>query len=978
VSNPQDNASSAFASALADRYVVRRELGRGGMATVYLVQDLKHDREVALKVLHEELAAALGPERFKREIRTTARLQHPHILPVLDSGEAAGRLWYTMPYVKGESLRERLRREVQLPVDAAIELTRQVAFALDYAHREGAIHRDLKPENILLADGQALLADFGVAKALDPVGEARLTESGIAVGTPAYMSPEQAAGGTVDLRSDIYALGSVLYEMLTGEPPFTGLTPQAVLAKRVLEPVPHVRTLRETVPQAVEQALTRALAKVPADRFGSAGEFARSLARSPTAEVTVAIPAPPRGRAGVRRLPGALAFAGVVLLLGGLLAWAWLARRHAPVVLDGDLLAVAPFDVLDPQLQLWHEGLVDLLARNLDGAGPLRTVSPTVVIRGWDGRADRASATALARRTGAGLTVYGALVPAGRDSVRLTASVVDAVRGEVVAETEAGGPRDHVDLLGDSLTLRLIGELGKSRPIGAARTTGLGTRSVSALRAFLRAEQYFRRTAWDSARVYYEQAVETDTSFALAYWRLGNVRGWQYTIGDSLGEVYILRAGALNHGLPPRESLLVAVDSVMSTLSEPESIDSSSRAHRERLFRMADQLATRYPTDPESWMALGEARQHFGHGQGASYETTLDAFDRAIRLDSAYAPAYIHPIQLAVTLDDRLAIQHYADRFFALDPSLEDASTIRRLSYVFNPTTTTAAVDRLIDNLPVEALDRLNVLIYLASDSNEISLRIYREFAGRRIPRGMSWADPGIRHALLAAALAFRGHLHEAYQSLAPIAGLMAWDTYLGLALAGVVPPDSAQAVFRDAFPSDARRLGGGDIRVVYPVPWWLARRDTSAIKRYAEQLKQVDKKGSGVDPYWRVATEAYLALARADTTKAIRGLQSLPNAIGQVWYERLTLARLLTAKGRDREAFAVLDAGFPWAYQALERVPWALERARLAERLDDNDTARYWYGYVVRVWKHADPDFMAPVREAQAALHRLSAEGVQ
>jgi hypothetical protein len=164
-------------------------------------------------------------------------------------------------------------------------------------------------------------------------------------------------------------------------------------------------------------------------------------------------------------------------------------------------------------------------------------------------------------------------------------------------------------------------------------------------------------------------------------------------------------------------------------------------------------------------------------------------------------------------------------------------------------------------------------------------------------------------------------------------------------------------------------------MRAVYPVPWWSARRDTSAIKLYAERLKQADKTGLGADPYWRVATEAYLALARADTAKAIRGLQSLPAAIGQVWYERLTLARLLTAKGRDREAFAVLDAGFPWAYQSLERVPWALERARLAERLGDNDTARYWYGYVVRVWKHADPDFMAPTREARAALDRLTSE---
>ena len=240
---------------MADRYVIERELGRGGMATVYLAHDLKHDRRVALKVLHPELAATLGPERFLREIRTTARLDHPHILPVHDSGETHGQLWYTMPYVEGESLRDRLRREVQLPVEEAVRLTREVADALDYAHRHGLVHRDVKPENILLSDGHARVADFGVARALDAAGGSQLTETGMSVGTPAYMSPEQASAGQMDGRSDIYALGCVLYEMLAGEPPFTGLTPQAILAKRVLEPVPHVRTLREGVPEPLEQAI---------------------------------------------------------------------------------------------------------------------------------------------------------------------------------------------------------------------------------------------------------------------------------------------------------------------------------------------------------------------------------------------------------------------------------------------------------------------------------------------------------------------------------------------------------------------------------------------------------------------------------------------------------------------------------------------------------------------------------------------------
>jgi serine/threonine-protein kinase len=268
---------AALAAGLRDRYVFERELGRGGMATVYLAQDVKHDRPVALKLLHPELAASLGPDRFQREIKLAARLQHPHILTVHDSGETAGQLWFTMPYVEGESLRERLRRERQLAVEDAVRITREAAQALQYAHEHGVVHRDIKPENLLLTqDGNTLVADFGIARALG--GEERLTQTGMAIGTPAYMSPEQASGEkTIDARTDIYSLGAVLYEMLAGEPPYTGPTAQAIILKRFTEPVPSVRRGRPSVPEGVDQAIQRALAPVPADRFATAAEFGRAL-----------------------------------------------------------------------------------------------------------------------------------------------------------------------------------------------------------------------------------------------------------------------------------------------------------------------------------------------------------------------------------------------------------------------------------------------------------------------------------------------------------------------------------------------------------------------------------------------------------------------------------------------------------------------------------------------------------------------------
>src|SRR5438034_8522119 len=271
---------AALLATLAQHYTIEREAGVGGMATVYVARDLKHDRHVALKVLKPELAALLGIERFLSEIRVTAHLQHPHILPLFDSGQAAGLIYYVMPHVEGESLRQRLAREKQLPLETAIEITRAVASALDYAHRHGVIHRDIKPENILFQDGQAVVADFGIALALSAAGGSRLTETGLSLGTPQYMSPEQATGDRViDARSDIYSLASVLYEMLAGEPPHTGPTVQSVIAKVLTDRPRPLRQLRESVPPHVEAAVLKALAKVPADRFQTAAEFVEALVR---------------------------------------------------------------------------------------------------------------------------------------------------------------------------------------------------------------------------------------------------------------------------------------------------------------------------------------------------------------------------------------------------------------------------------------------------------------------------------------------------------------------------------------------------------------------------------------------------------------------------------------------------------------------------------------------------------------------------
>jgi serine/threonine-protein kinase len=324
--DPMPELLDRLQSALADRYHLERELGAGGMATVYLARDLRHGRRVALKLLRPELAAVIGAERFLAEIQTTANLQHPHILPLFDSGAADPFLYYVMPFVEGESLRVRLTREKQLPIAEAVRLGSEVASALDYAHRHGVIHRDIKPENILLHEGTALVADFGIALAVSSAGRNRLTETGLSIGTPQYMSPEQAMGDRdLDARSDIYSLGAVMYEMLAGDPPFLGSTAQAIVAKVITEKPTPLTASRDTVPPALAATVHRALAKLPADRFGSASELADALAGrapAPVSPATMVVERP--GKPGARRflpLAGwalfALAAAALVVLASG-------------------------------------------------------------------------------------------------------------------------------------------------------------------------------------------------------------------------------------------------------------------------------------------------------------------------------------------------------------------------------------------------------------------------------------------------------------------------------------------------------------------------------------------------------------------------------------------------------------------------------------------------------------------------------------
>src|SRR5437879_4302528 len=366
-------------AALADRYALERELGRGGMAVVFLARDRRHDRAVAIKVLRQEIAAALGAERFLREIQIAAKLHHPHILPLYDSGAAGELLYYVMPYVEGESLRQRLEREKQLPVEEALALARQVAGALAYAHRHDVVHPDIKPGNILLESGEAVVADFGIARAITAAGGDKLTQTGIAIGPPLYMSPEQAAGGgAMERRSDLSSLGCGLSEVRGGQPPLVGGTAQAILARHALDPVPPLRTARATLSGAVEQALDRALAKSPADRYATALQFAEALGVSGRAVMPSA--------SGRSRWRAALGVGLALVALGvGLALWR-AGRRAAPPAVGvpayAASVAVLPFETIGggPQDEYFSDGMTDEIITQLAQIPELKVISRTSVV----------------------------------------------------------------------------------------------------------------------------------------------------------------------------------------------------------------------------------------------------------------------------------------------------------------------------------------------------------------------------------------------------------------------------------------------------------------------------------------------------------------------------------------------------------------------------------------------------------------------
>ena len=559
-------------AALADRYRIERELGQGGMATVYLADDLRHHRPVAVKVLRPELAAVIGAERFLAEIRTTANLQHPHILPLFDSGEADGFLYYVMPYVEGESLRDRLTREHQLGVGEAIRIAAEVGGALDYAHRHGVIHRDVKPENILIHDGRALVADFGIALAAHSAAGPRMTETGMSLGTPQYMSPEQAMGErAIGPRSDIFALGCVVYEMLTGEPPFGGPTAQAIVARVMTADVASLTAQRRTVPPALDRAVHRALERLPADRFETAAEFVSALEQS-----VAGGHAAPAAFGTMRWLVGG----GVVVVLAVV---AGFLLRGRPGVASGAgndphnarqrVVAVLPFRNLSPDSgqQYFSAGITEEITGQLARVAALRVLGRAATAQ-YDTAADRLSR--MARELGVGSVVDGSVRLAG-DQVRISVELTDARTGQSLWSDQYDRRMADLFAVQDDVAHKVTAALQATlTPSEAKRVARVPTTSVAAHQLYLRAlDLHPQRRSDNLVRAeLLRQAIGLDTTFAAATAQLARNHMFRAVAGEpeyiDSGFVAARRAIALDSDLAEGWFALGDLQSVILKFSD--------------------------------------------------------------------------------------------------------------------------------------------------------------------------------------------------------------------------------------------------------------------------------------------------------------------------------------------------------------------------------------------------------------------------
>lgn len=1021
---------------LRERYRVEREIGAGGMATVFLATDLKHHRAVAIKVLRPELAAAIGPERFLREIEIAAKLQHPHILPVYDSGDADGILYYVMPFVEGESLRDRLVRGGALQAAEAVRIAREVADALAYAHHEGIVHRDIKPANILLSQGHAVVADFGIARAVSVSATGQgLTQAGMAVGTPTYMSPEQALGDpNVDGRSDVYALGIVFYEMLVGNPPFVGSTPQAIVAQTLSRTIPKLT--RD--PLGLQSIIERALAREPKDRIG-----ARELSAELEGQTSGARPVPrPRRPARIPLVAGGI----VIAAIAAVALWP---RGYRVTGDPRRSLIVFPFEnrTGDASREYLSEAAMNLLGLAAAHWQDMRVYDDerTASLLRRRGDADRGldfeDARGMAKEARVGTLVVGDLRREG-DSLAIEAKVHDVGSGErlstVIVRVPWGADARPAF---DGLAAQILGTSGAppgERPSVLAQTTT----SIDAYRAYLAGSAALQRFQIDTAQRWLERAVALDSTFALAYIRLRDADGWAGLASRPERRAsYILAAERHSASLPPRLKSLVQYHSAYM-----KSDFSRARA-------IASEMIARDSTDVEAWYQLGEAHYHhrsldYPHPDSlGNLGLALQAFQRTLALDSTYILAYQHILDAlgncagnpfrACTADsavygtpDELAHRLGSATVERLRADARAAAITTARGWVAAVPGTPRAREMLVAVLYQarrydDALRETQGLEQLGAWAVAATLKGSLLFQMGRAGEASTAVDSGFRVVpdTLAAFIAGPQDWSRPTLLLAAAGGRWAAGIRMGQKVFESIPIDSPSAggvrmgkadvlpysrVFMAAELGQRRSLPGGPEDVAATMLATierLGRGDSAKVRRVSQGLgattvavylatrdtlllTQLTRRADTANSLtWRVA-DALLALAQGDSARArLRVARHYQTPHANEFSGELGVVRayawgdVLTRLRQPREALAAYarmdSVEDRIAHPGLLVRSWA-ERGALHQQLGEVTQALGYYERFIAAWQHADPELQPAVEQARATVAALKGQPVR
>ena len=976
-------------TALSDRYAIQRELGAGGMATVYLADDLKHHRKVAVKVLRPELAAVLGAERFLKEVEVTANLQHPHILPLFDSGEVAGFLYYVMPYVEGESLRTRLDRERELPVQESLRILREVVDALAKAHRQGVVHRDIKPDNVMLSDSHAMVTDFGVAKAVsEATGAQQMTTAGIALGTPAYMAPEQAvADPNIDHRADIYAVGVMAYEMLAGHAPFQGSTAQSVLSQQVTETPEPVTKHRSVVAPALNAAVMKCLEKKPADRWQTAEELLHEieLLATPSGGTTPATAVQPASRNNRTWKRAALGAAGVAAAAAAV--WTIGSFGGEEIALDPELVAVFPFAVTGSgDVDYLREGMVNLFESNLAGDEGVRAVASQTAIGAWrragggEGAADIPLRTA--RALGAGLLIQGNLVQSGPNLV-VNASLTSVIDGEEDRATESG-PVDSIAVIVSRLTARLFTLRAGESTDRAAVLAGV---PLPALRAYLEGQIAYRAGQWEDALERFGRAMAIDSTFALAALGHNMTSGWVLTAPPSDG---FRLAWKYRERLPERDRVLL--EAIRPNYPNPVSYVERFAAAERATRIIGDRAEARY--------YLGDRTFHYGQLLGMNpdqlRQRTWAAFERGLALDPTFGPIVTHKFDQAFLDDDferfrALSDSHPDVAAYHIEPELGVAIRLRD----------SAAVAEWFADADSYSFEQLVLAGWFAGfmGDNDAALRAMRQalaIATTESERGRGLSEMRRRHWAAGQPQAAARVTERMQRELRDPLGLESEVVHVALFLDG----DSAQADAAVTDIEESLRRKGMDVgsgstfdeseitandiyRLCYVGLWRAATGEDAAVRAIEEQMARLD---DGDDLSYRSLHARVCALElramragsgdRATIAAQLDSIAATGPDLGPRGRNRtnMVLARLYGSLGDPQRAMAVamrvdwLDFG---GYAAMWR-----EAGRYAIAARDTAMAAYYLDWFLRPRDNAEPDMRAQDDELRAQLAQLLGEG--